>query len=165
MDVKLTAALIAAAVSIVGSILTLLSARWQVESKLTELQQSQLKDVLEARLIAYPKLWCILQARVSNWRYEGKRADGEWAKKLYEDLNSCHARYGVLFSQPVYDSFCEVREEASSLAKKYSPQQEVPAEALKRLDEIWSGRGKPGLATQLKDDLGSYRATLVAARK
>jgi hypothetical protein len=164
MDANLAAVLIAAAVSVVGSVLTLLSARWQVKSKLSELQQAQLRDVLQARLKAYPELWRILRERVSNWHYEGKRADGDWARKLYEDLNSCHAMYGVLFSQPVYDSFCEVREEASALAKRYGPRQEVPANALEKLDAIWSGQGKPGLATQLKDDLGSYRATLVSAR-
>src|SRR5262245_40558078 len=102
MSDKLAAALIAALVSVVGSILTLLSACWQVKSKLSELEQAQLKDVLQARLKAYPELWAILQAQISNWRMEGKRADGAWAKKLYADLNSCHATYGVLFSQPVY---------------------------------------------------------------
>jgi len=165
MDEKVTAALIAASVSAVGSILTLLGARWQVKSKLRELEQTQLKDVLQARIKAYPRLWRILQAQVSNWRMEGKTADGTWAKRLYEGLNSCHAAYGVLFSQPVYDSFCEVREAASKLAKTYGPGQVVPAEDLRELDLIWSGRGaKAGLATQLKDDLGSYRSTLVSAR-
>jgi hypothetical protein len=165
MDDKLAAALIAAAVSVVGSALTLLSARWQLKSKLRQLEQAQLKEVLEARIKAYPKLWRILQTQVSNWHMEGKPANGAWAKKLYEGLNSCHATYGVLFSQPVYDSFCEVREAASKLAETYSPEQEVPAEAVRELDVIWSGRGKPGLATQLKDDLGSYRSTLISARK
>ncbi len=160
MDNKLAAALIAAAVSVVGSALTLLGARWQLKSKLSELEQTQLKEVLEARLKAYPELWRILQAQISNWRMEGKLADGYWAQKLYEDLNSCHAAYGVLFSEDVYKSFCEVREAASRLAKTYGPQQEVPAEDVLELDRIWSGKGKPGLATQLKDDLGSYRAAI-----
>ena len=165
MDDKLAAALIAAAVSVIGSALTLQRTRWQLKSKLSELEQAQLKEVLQARMKAYPELWRILQAQVSNWRMEGKLADGAWAKKLYESLNSCHATYGVLFSQPVYESFCEVREAASMLAKEYSPEQEVPAEAVRELDVVWSGRGKPGLATQLKDDLGSYRSILVSARK
>jgi hypothetical protein len=50
MDEKVTAALIAASVSAVGSVLTLLGARWQVESKLRELEQTQLKDVLQAAI-------------------------------------------------------------------------------------------------------------------
>jgi hypothetical protein len=95
---------------------------------------------------------------------EGRRADGAWAKKLFEDLNSCHARYGVLFSQPVYESFCEVRAAAGRLSKTYEGEQAVPAEEVEELDLIWSGRGKPGLATQLKDDPGSYRSTLISAR-
>lgn len=74
MDEKVTAALIAASVSAVGSVLTLLGARWQVKSKLRELEQTQLKDVLQARIKAYPRLWRILQAQVSNWRMEGKTA-------------------------------------------------------------------------------------------
>jgi hypothetical protein len=165
MSDKLDAALIAAAVSIVGSALTLLRAQWQLKSKIRELEQAQLKEVLEARLKAYPKVWLIFQEQISNWRIEGKHIDGAWAKRLYEAINSCHATYGVLFSQPVYDSFCAVRESVGKLATAYNPEQEVPVEALTELDLIWSGRGKPGLATQLKDDLGSYRSTLVSARK
>jgi hypothetical protein len=162
---KLAAALIAAAVSVIGSTLTLLRTRWQLKSKLSELEQAQLKEVIQARMKVYPELWRILQTQVSDWRMEGKLTDGAWAKKLYENLNLCHAAYGVWFSQPVYESFCEVREAASTLAKAYTPGQEVPTDAVRDLDLIWSGRGKPGLATRLKDDLGSYRSTLISARK
>lgn len=165
MDEKLWSALIAASVSGAASLLTLLNARWQVKSKLTELEQAQLKEVLAARMKAYPKLWRILQEQISNLRLAGRRADGAWAKKLYDDLNSCHAAYGVLFSQPVYKSFCEVRAAVGKLADTHHNEQEVSAAAVKELDQIWSGRDKPGLATQLKDDLGSYRSPLISARK
>lgn len=165
MSDPILAAVIAAAVSILAAVLTLLGARWQVNSKLSELEQAQLKDVLQARLKAYPELWTILQAQISNWRIENKRADGTWARKLLADLNRCHAEYGVLFSQPVYSSFCEVREAVGRLVDAYSSEAEVPPEAVEELDLVWSGRSKPGLATQLKDDLGSYRSTLVSARE
>lgn len=165
MDVKLTAALIAGAVSVVGAVLTYVSADRQLKSKLQELEQAQLKEILDARIKAYPRLWRIFQAQVSNWRIEGKPANGEWAKRLFEGLNSYHSMYGVFFSQPVYESFCEVRAAAAKLSRDYTGAAAVPPEALEELDAIWSGRGKPGLATQLKDDLGSYRSTLISARK
>jgi hypothetical protein len=161
MDAKLTAEIITALVSIAGSALI---ARLQIKAKFRELEQAQLKDVLRARLEAYPELWRVLQSQISNWRLEGKRADGAWARRLFEDLNTCHARYGVLFSQPVYASFCEVRAAAGKLVAAYDPHHPVPAAAVEELDMIWSGRGQPGLATQLKDDLGSYRSTLISAR-
>ncbi len=164
MDDKLAAAIVAALVSILGSVLTLLAAHWQVRSKLSELEQGHLKEVLDGRMKAYPELWRILQARVSNWRMEGKRATGDWAATLYADLNACHANYGVFFSEPVYEAFREVRETTRKLATTYGPHEDVPAEAVRELDEIWSGREKPGLATELKDDLGSYRPTIISAR-
>jgi len=137
----------------------------ETEKTSSELEQTHLKEVLEGRMKAYPRLWRILQAQVSNWRMEGKHANGEWAVKLYADLNACHANYGVFFSQPVYEAFCEVREAVRKLAVSYGPEQEVPADAVMELDVIWSGRGKPGMATQLKDDLGSYRPSIISARR
>ena len=104
MPDPILAAVIAAAVSALASGLTLLGARWQVKSKLSELEQAQLKDVLQARLKAYPDLWAILQGQISNWRIEGKPTDGALARKLLADLNRCHAEYGVLFSQPVWSA-------------------------------------------------------------
>src|SRR5215470_220712 len=139
MDEKVTAALIAAAVSLVTSVFTsVFSARWQFKTKVKELQQAQLKEVLEARIKAYPKVWRILQAQVSNWRMENKPANGEWAKRLHEGLNSCHAMYGVLFSQAVYEEFCEVREAVRRLAESYSAEERVPEEQLEKLDAIRS---------------------------
>jgi len=161
MNDTLIAAVVAAVVSVLGSGLT---ARWQIRTKLRELEQTQLKDVLAVRMKAYARLWSILQGQISDWRMEGKRADGEWASKLYGDLNACHARYGVFFSQPVYEAFCDVRKAAYELAVTHRPDQMVAAKAVEELDRIWSGQGKPGLAAQLKDDLGSFRPTMISLR-
>jgi hypothetical protein len=171
MDDKIAAALIAAGVSVLGVFVSAVSsifiARSTITSKLSELEQTQLKDIVAKRLEAYPKLWAILQARVSNWLYEGKRTDGAWAAKLYNDLNECHAEYGALFSQPVYEAFCDVRLEARQLAETYGPGgagKEVPNEAAKELDKIWSqGRcGRGSLAAELKNDLGSYHQPIIS---
>src|SRR5262245_17044469 len=155
------AALIAAAVSILGSGLTFWAARWQVRSKLSELEQAQLKDVLAKRMEAYPRLWHVLQARVSNWRYAGKPVTGTWARELFDRLNACHAKYGVFFSEPVYRAFFDVRRAVGDLVEQYGPKDVVPAAEVAELDALWSGKGQPGLAGLLKDDLGSYRQILL----
>jgi hypothetical protein len=157
MDDKLTTALIAAVVSGLGSGLV---ARWQIRSKLRELEQIQLKDILAKRMDAYAELWSILQGQVSNWPMEGKPCDGKWALRLYVDLNACHAKWGVFFSKPVYDSFCEVRQAVFDLAKDYDLNDKVPPEAVCALDEIWSA----ALAAHLKNDLGSFRPTMISLR-
>jgi hypothetical protein len=157
----IVAAVIAAAVSALGFIVTLLTTRWQLRSKMSELEQTQLKDVLTKRMDAYPKLWCIVQTYVSNWNLTKKPRDAAWASNFLSQLNACHAEYGVFFSQPVYERFFTLRGALIAITAKLSANQVVSNEELDSLETIYSGhKGMPGLATQLKADLGSYRPTI-----
>ena len=69
-DTKVTAALISATVSlivgIVTAIVTARIARWQVQSKLDELTQTQFKDLVAKRIEVYPRLWDIAQTFTSG---------------------------------------------------------------------------------------------------
>src|SRR5581483_5403595 len=161
MDSTLLAGLIAAVVSVIGLAFSLLTTRWQLRSKLSELEQAQLEDVLKERMTAYPKLWSILQTNITNWNIEKKERNAQWANDFLAALNACHADYGVFFSQSVYTRFFELRavlikivDECAQKPGSVSPQD------LDSLEWIWSGKEKPGLATQLKADLGSYRSTI-----
>ena len=74
-DTKVTAAIVAAVVSLIGTIATLLTTRWQIKSKLDELTQSQFKDVIAKRIEVYPRLWYIVQTFTSDWQRARKQVN------------------------------------------------------------------------------------------
>jgi hypothetical protein len=170
---KIWPAVIAAVVALLGSALTLLAARWQVNSKVDELTQGQFKDVLAKRIEVYPQLWSIAQTMLSDWEREQKTIDSVWARKLLRDLMDWHARYGVLLSQGSYVTFAALRHGALQLVRKRDDGYVPTIADLQMLDRI-NTRGdstKPsndplhlGLATWLKNDLGSYKTPFLAVQ-
>lgn len=161
MDSTFLAGLIAAAVSIIGLAVSLLTTRWQLRSKLSELEQAQLEDVLKERMMAYPKLWSLLQTNITNWNIEKKERNAQWANDFLAALNACSAEYGVFFSQNVYTSFFELRAVLVKIVDDFAKHPgSVSPQDLDSLEWMWLGKDKPGLATQLKADLGSYRSTI-----
>ena len=106
-DTKVTAAVIAAAVSLVGTVLTtvftVLVARWQIRAKLDELTQTQFKDVMAKRIEVYTQLWAIVQTFTSDWKRAGKAVDDDWARTFFDRLNGWHVQYGVFHSQHAYE--------------------------------------------------------------
>lgn len=152
---------VALTVSLLGVLTTYLTTRWQLKAKSSELEQIQLKDVLGLRMKAYPKLWCIAQTYISDWSIEKKTRDAAWANEFLTRLNACHAKYGVFFSQPVYASFFKLREVLISIVAKAANQQDITEADVESLEKVYSGENNaPGLATHLKQDLGSYRPTI-----
>jgi hypothetical protein len=157
----LLAGLIAAAISLIGLAASLLTTRWQLRSKLSELEQTQLEDVLKERMKAYPKLWSTLQTNITNWNIEKKERDSKWATDFLAALNACSAEYGVFFSQNVYASFYELRTALIKIVDEFAQDPgSVSEQDLDSLVWIWLGKDKPGLSTRLKADLGSYRSTI-----
>jgi hypothetical protein len=167
-----TGALVAAIVSILGVLVSLLSSRWQLRAALQKLdldfeslRQSQLREILTKRMAAYPALWSIMLTYDLNWQIEGKELDKEWAREFLAKLNKCNADYGVFFSQPVYSKFFEFREAVIAIEGKLSKDEDVTQE-IKALGRIAAGEGSsPGLGTLLKDDLGSYASTVFQLRR
>jgi hypothetical protein len=160
-DPRVAAAVIAGAVSLVSAAISYLATRWQLKAKHIELEQLQLKDVLAKRMETYPKLWNVLLTYGRNWTMDGKQQDAEWSREFLRKLNECNAEFGVFFSQSVYAKFHEYRTALSEIANKLASGSAVTAEEYQRLVHISVGAdGKPGLGTQLKADLGSYRDTM-----
>lgn len=44
--------------------------------------------------------------------------DKDWATDFLLKLNACHAEFGALFSQPVYESFFEFRKALITVERK-----------------------------------------------
>ena len=161
MDEKVSAALIAGAVSLAVAIFT---TRWQVRSKIDELTQAQLKELLTKRIEVYPQLWLIARTRLSDWEREGKPIDSTWARELLTELMSWHARNGVFLSQASYDSFAELRGAALNLVRRRNAPTLEDLQALDRLNTSGyekKGAHYDGLATCLKNDLGSYKSLVL----
>jgi hypothetical protein len=168
MDDKLTSALIAAAVSFLGAVLT---ARWQVRSKFEELMQAQYKDVLAKRIEVYPKLWTFLQTFLSDWRLEQKEVDDYWARTFLEKLVAWHSDNGVFLSEQAYIRFTRLRAVAVDIVRDCDKGKAPTEQDLVTLDKIYSigeenlpksDPNRHGLAWWLKNDLGSYKSPALA---
>jgi hypothetical protein len=157
----LVAALVSILVNVVSALLQRRTAKERAEIDILSLKQAQLRDVMAQRMSAYPKLWSLLQSNVSNRLLEGKPMDAGWADDFLIRLNDCHASCGVFFSQSVYEMFFEFRAALIKIQAKFAHKQQPSKDELYSLEKIWSGQhGTPGLATRLKDDLGSYEDTV-----
>jgi hypothetical protein len=131
-------------------------------NEMESLKQSQLTSVLQKRLETYPKLWAVLVEYCINRKMLRIPRDGSWAKEFLRALNDCNAEIGIFFSQSVYYNFVQFRSALSQIETKYANGEEVSQAELDFLDSLWYGAdGMPGLATKLKDDLGSYRSMII----
>jgi len=164
MPPQIVAALIAALVSILGVAISIASARWSVVSarerilaEAAALQQNLLKDVLAKRMEAYAALWKVMITYDLNWLLERKQLDRSWAAEFLRELNVCNAEHGVFFSQPVYERFVEYRACLAGIVEGSRISGEISMPEVERLANLAKGtNGHPGLATALKNDLGSY---------
>jgi hypothetical protein len=188
MDEKVTTSFIAASMSLivalVGVVANFLITRLQVQSKINELTQTQLKDIVAKRIEVYPELWRIAQTELSDLEREGKlvnpgwvqdlkrwdkdakwEPDARWAENLLTKLMSWHQEYGVFLSQASYDAFDRLRAKTEDLAIKCNRAKRGPTIAeFQRLDQAFyqESDGKSPLATHLKNDLGSYKSPSIS---
>lgn len=156
--------------AVIAAVVAFITARWQVSSKVDELTQTQFKDVIAKRIVVYPLLWEISQTMLSDWGRAGKPVTDAWIREFLAKLTIWHAENGVFLSQNSYATFGALRELAVEIVRRCD-RGGVPTSAdLTALDLIYSGdaskgRRDPrryGLATWLKNDLGSYKTPFLA---
>ena len=189
MDDKLAVAFIAASMSLVialvGVAANFLITNLQVRSKINELTQTQLKDIVAKRIEVYPELWCIAQTELSDlerqeklvnpgwvkdeWTRNAKwELDEKWAENLLVKLIDWHQNYGVFLSQHSFEAFVKLRRETLDLAIACNREKRGPTiKEFQHLDRIYYDTcdGKLSnlpLATRLKDDLGSYKTPFIS---
>jgi len=163
------AAVIAASVSLLGVLVSFAGARWQltaalrkVEVDMLALRQNLLRDVMGKRMEAYQKLWSLLQANVSDRITMGKAPDLGWLEDFFSKVTACHADYGVFFSERVYVKLLAIRQTLFELRDAAAHGVSITPDDMRQMDLLWSGEKAtrtPGLATLIKEDLGSYEET------
>jgi hypothetical protein len=173
------AAIISGLVSLVGHFVTLRNAQLQVETKIDELTQTQFKDILAKRIDVYPRLWCILQTYLSDWRRKEElmdpnwTPDAKWLPEFLKNLLEWHQENGVFLSEPSYRAFALLGDEAFGLACKCNGEKlQLTPDHIKYLDDLYSfgdrsikHNGDPrrlALSAWLKNDLGSYQTPLIS---
>lgn len=184
MDPAIIAALIAGLFSLVGATVALWNERRklklqqseldlqskklhelgsEIENQLTVLQQTQLRDIIVKRIETYPKLWQTVQSYWQHWRFEDKELDLDWANSFLKALYNCSEQYGVFFSQSVYAKFRELRSHVRVMRNVLKQGVDLEEFHSEKLDRLWFGvqGGAAGLATELKNDLGSYRVSVL----
>jgi uncharacterized FlgJ-related protein len=184
MNPQITSALIAAGVSAAGVAVTLVSARWQLRGKMSELElkrdevekigaklqaeaealrQTLMRDVLARRMQAYAALWRVFISYERNWLIEEKALNEEWATSFLIALNACNAEHGVFFSQNVYHPFFEYRKRLVDIVKSAKMGQSISEDDVSGLVEVSTiGIGDmKSLGGAMKDDLGSYMRVVI----
>lgn len=172
MNQAITVAVVAAAASLIGALLTFAAAYWQLRVKVDELLQSQFKDIIAKRIEAYPKLWRIPQEQLSDWERLRKPLSVEWARTLLDSLIEWHAEYGVFLSQHAYEAFATLRQDAVELVRRCDQGYAPELDDLQKMDRIYyagyqghNGHWHLPLATCLKNDLGSYKLPVLTTKQ
>ncbi len=136
----------------------------KLEAEFEAIRQAQFSETLRKRSEYYPKLWSCIREFTTNWD-SNKPKDSRWVKAFLSALNNVDAEGGVFFSEAVYERFHELQYLLYSLEASYPPAKKISIDYLEKIDLIFrGGNGKTGLATYLKDDLGSYRNISIQAR-
>ena len=158
------AALIAAVVSILG---TLLTVRATVHTNHNAARQAQFQEIIKKRIEYYPKLWKIHIHYETNWTLADQRKTREWAQEYVQALNDFNLEGGVFFSQDVYAKFFELRQHLYQAIEATTPGAEIPSELTSQIREIVYGTSQsgPGMSTHIKDGLGSYQHTIIQIRQ
>src|ERR1700674_5045514 len=114
MPSEIQTALIAGAVALLGTGVSVLITRTQLANEREKLRhevesvrQGLQKAVLDRRLAAYVAVWKVIITYDLNWVLEGRPLDRNWVDTFLKTLNECNAEHGALFAEPVYQRFCE----------------------------------------------------------
>lgn len=138
----------------------------RLKSEIEELKQNQLHNIILKRLEVYPKLWAIHIKYETNWTYDKKKKDKNWATEYVNALNEINLEIGIFFSQDLYKKFVELRRELYSAIENADKRTlEIQEDHIINIRRIVYGHNGPGLSTIEKDDLGSYINVAVAKRK
>ncbi|MEV7077665.1 hypothetical protein AB0N88_03770 [Streptomyces sp. NPDC093516] len=154
-------ALIAAVVSVAGTLLTI---RATVRTNHNAAVQTQFQEIIKKRIEHYPRLWKIHIHYETNWTLSNQPKTREWAERYAQELNESNLDGGVFFSQPVYAKFFELRSYLCQAIEGTQPGAEVSDELTHKIRlSVYGGPGYgPGMSTHVKDDLGSYQSASLA---
>lgn len=158
-------ALVALLVGIIAGLFSVLVSRGQVRAQVDQYTQDQFGDIIAKRIEVYPELWKLLMSSVSDRRRQGPDVDREWAEKLLRDVIDWHARCGVFMSERSYAKFVLLRTDVLDINGRCRKGEQPTNDDLVRLDKLWGGDSDTqvlGLATELKNDLGSYRNAAIS---
>lgn len=167
------ATVIAAAISVCVAMISYASAKSAsesaVKSKLDELRQAQITEVLHQRIERYPSLWKLCQRDVAVPGLTGTLPTAGWETEFSSALEGWHAEHGIFLSQDSYHGIWHLRKRARDFAA-HPTAGEAALGNLRELHMIWTkgfidsdGTANHGVAFLLKNDLGSYgRAALSA---
>ena len=171
----------ALAAALISGLTAFLIARIQIKIKLREIdnfhaelaarfedsRQAQILEILKIRASAYPELWAILVEYTINWPYRRAARNEGWALEFLEKIDLWNAKDGLFLSEPSYDKFKSFRKRLYEIARNLSREGSVVASSdygdLYRLFIGDRKRQVTGLATTLKNDLGSYLAAAAQA--
>jgi len=169
------AAIITVIVSVAASWVT---ARITLQTKLDELRQTQLSDIVRERIRTYPSLWKLCQQQISvplfglkaGPKAGLKTVEAGWEANFAKKLEEWHAENGAFLSGETYQGLYRLRSAARSWAAKDSVIGEESRRRLEDLDRIWTyeftdfrGSKKNALAYQIRNDLGSYQRAALSA--
>lgn len=159
----LVAAAVAAAVSILGTLLTI---RATTSTSRNEARQTQFKEIVQKRIEFYPQLWRITIHFETNWTITKSPKTREWAQDYVNALNNFNLDGGIFFSQAVYTKFADLRATLTDAIDQTPPGAPIPPHLATTIRTIVYGTSPTdaGLSTHLKDDLGSYQAALLQRR-
>lgn len=158
-------AIVALLVGIITGIFAVVASRGQVRAQVGQYTQSQFEDIIAKRIDVYPALWQICMSSLSDRRRLGPAVDNEWAEKILRDIIDWHSHNGVFLTESSYGKFADLRTEALAVNQRCRKGQSPTSDDLVRLDKLWGGdsdTGGLGLATELKNDLGSYRSAAIS---
>lgn len=117
-----------------------------------------MKDIIVNRIEAYQDMWRIIIIYGINWELKKYEFNREWAKFFFDELNKNNEKYGLFYSQRVYEKFHELRTILFVILEIKDSRAADNIAIAKSSDVLLIIRGNymPGLSTCLKDDLGSY---------
>jgi hypothetical protein len=163
------AAIIAVIVSVAASWVT---ARITLRTKLDELRQTQLSEIVRERIRTYPSLWKLCQEEISvplfglaaGPQAGLKTVEAGWEAELARKLEEWHSKNGAFLSQETYQGLYRLRSSAQSWAAQGSVAGEEARERLEDLDGIWTygftdfrGNKQNALSFHVRNDLGSFQ--------
>ncbi len=134
-----------------------------IHKEMQILKQQQLGEILKKRIEVYPILWEIVSV---HWQYtDNNKKNLSWCKKFKIELQRFNEKYGVFLSQPVYEKIHDLRTQLELICITFSNDDSLIIDNLQIeiINSIWFGSKDygHGLATHLKNDLGSYSQTAI----
>lgn len=139
---------------------------YELQKEMTILHQNQLQDILKKRIEVYPHLWEIITV---HWQhFDNNKKDRSWCKTFINELKRCNEQYGVYFSQAVYEQYHAFYMELKKIMLELETFGGIIDNTqISTIDLLWYGNEKYGLglASQLKNDLGSYKIALIQDAK